>query len=216
MSRESELLNAKKGLIFRITHIDNVPWILDHGLHCRNSPSRDADFVDIGNQDLIAKRHSRVLAIGPGGLLSDYVPFYFTPWSPMLYNIKTGYQGVTKRPMSEIAILVSSVPRLDELGLGYLISDRHAYLQLANFAADAGGLMRIDWPLLQGRVFRRDPEHPERFDRYQAEGLVHRYLPCDALRGLVCYGEAQRVRLEGELNCRGLGLKLLAQPDMFF
>ena len=31
-------LTSEKGLIFRITHIANVPWILDHGLHCPDSP----------------------------------------------------------------------------------------------------------------------------------------------------------------------------------
>lgn len=44
-------LNPEKALIFRIVHMANVPWILDHGLHCRNSPDQDPDFVDIGNAD---------------------------------------------------------------------------------------------------------------------------------------------------------------------
>lgn len=30
-------LCPEKALIFRIMHIANVPWALDHGLHCRNS-----------------------------------------------------------------------------------------------------------------------------------------------------------------------------------
>ena len=34
--------------------------------------------------------------------LSDYVPFYFTHHSPMLYNIKTGYHGMRQTPMPEI------------------------------------------------------------------------------------------------------------------
>jgi hypothetical protein len=136
MSRESQLLNAQKGLIFRITHIANLPWILANGLHCRNSQSRDPGFVEIGSPELILKRQDRAVAAGPGGSLADYVPFYFTPWSPMLYNIRTGHRGLTCRPMSEIVILVSSIRKVQELGLRYLISDRHAYLQLAQFCAD--------------------------------------------------------------------------------
>ena len=46
-------LNPEKALIFRITHIANVPWLLDHGLHCRNSAEFDPDFRNIGNPDLI-------------------------------------------------------------------------------------------------------------------------------------------------------------------
>jgi hypothetical protein len=83
-------LTPERALIFRITHIDNVPWILSNGLHCRNSRSVDPHYREIGNRDLIDKRSHRVVPIVPGGTLSDYIPFYFTPYSPMLFNIKTG------------------------------------------------------------------------------------------------------------------------------
>jgi hypothetical protein len=39
----SAKLNADKALIFRITHRDNVPWILGHGMCCRNAPVQDPD-----------------------------------------------------------------------------------------------------------------------------------------------------------------------------
>ena len=64
----SELLNSKRGLIFRITHIDNVPWILDHGLHCRNSKECDPNFKEIGNAELIGKRSSRLVPVPPARL----------------------------------------------------------------------------------------------------------------------------------------------------
>ena len=32
----SSNLNPEKALIFRMAHRDNLPWILDHGLHARN------------------------------------------------------------------------------------------------------------------------------------------------------------------------------------
>lgn len=48
-------LNPEKALIFRITHIDNVAWILDHGLHCRNSAEFDPSFRNIGSPDLIQR-----------------------------------------------------------------------------------------------------------------------------------------------------------------
>ncbi len=30
----SQTLNPQKALIWRIVHRDNIPWILDNGLHC--------------------------------------------------------------------------------------------------------------------------------------------------------------------------------------
>src|SRR5437870_5729775 len=99
-------LTAEKALIFRITHIENVPWILANGLHCCNSNCLDSNFRQIGNPDLIDKRTTRTVPIAPYCRLSDYVPFYFTPHSPMLLNIRTGYNGVKKTPMPDIAIVV--------------------------------------------------------------------------------------------------------------
>jgi hypothetical protein len=86
-------LNPQKALIFRITHRDNVAWILDHGLHCPRSPTHDPNYVQIGNPELIDKRFSHLVQHQVGGTLGDYVPFYFTPFSMMLLNIKTGYNG---------------------------------------------------------------------------------------------------------------------------
>src|SRR5881392_1033159 len=99
-----DLLNCEKALIFRITHRDNLPWILANGLHCRNSNQTDSHFVTIGNPDLIDKRSRHPVKVPPGGTLSDYVPFYFTPLSPMLLNIKSGYNGIRQRSNDEIII----------------------------------------------------------------------------------------------------------------
>ena len=72
-------LNPEKALIFRITHVANVPWILQNGLHCNNSDSSDPNYVQIGNAELIARRRTRNVPVHPKGSLSDYIPFYFTP-----------------------------------------------------------------------------------------------------------------------------------------
>jgi hypothetical protein len=45
-------LNPERALIFRIAHLECVPWILKHGLHCRNSPAQDPNYVNIGSAAL--------------------------------------------------------------------------------------------------------------------------------------------------------------------
>ena len=44
-------LTPAKALIFRITHVDNVQWLLANGVHCRSSSHVDPRYVDIGNPD---------------------------------------------------------------------------------------------------------------------------------------------------------------------
>lgn len=90
----SDTLNKEKALIFRIVHINNLPWIVQNGLHCGNSSVLSSNWEHIGNPELIAKRGAHEVSVGPKGVLNDYVPFYFTPFSPMLLNIKTGRGGV--------------------------------------------------------------------------------------------------------------------------
>jgi hypothetical protein len=209
-------LNQENGFVFRIAHIANVPWILDHGLHCRNSLERDLNYVEIGNPELIEKRTLRAVPIPPGGVLGDYIPFYFTPHSPMLYNIKTGYQGISRRPMSEIVILVAALPALAAQRLPFVFTDRHAYLQTASFFSDLVQLDRIPWDLLQKRDFKRDVYDPSKFERYQAEALVYRHLPVAALSDIICYGEAQRTTLQGEIENRQRSLRVAAKPDLYF
>lgn len=209
-------LNPQKALIFRITHIANVPWILDHGLHCRNSPEFDPNFRNIGNPSLIQARHHRPVPVAPGGTLSDYVPFYFTPYSIMLYNIQTGYRGVPHVPNDDLVILVSSLHKVAELGLRFVFTDQHAYPLAAAYFNKLEDLSRVDWPLLQRRDFKHDPEDPGKKERYQAEALIHRHLPVSALLGVGCHSQAMETRLKPELEQRKLALSLLVRPSWYF
>ena len=209
-------LNPEKALIFRITHIDNVPWALDHGLHCRKSPEFDPKFRNIGNPELISRRHLRKVPIAPGGTLSDYVPFYFTPFSIMLFNIKTGYGGVPQVPNDDIVIFVSSLRQVAELGLRFVFTNQHAYPLAAEYFSSLANLGQVDWPLIQSKNFKHDPEDPGKKERYQAEALIHRHLPVTALIGIGCHSKAAEARLQPELRRRNLTSKLVVQPNWYF
>jgi hypothetical protein len=212
----SNNLNAQKALIFRIVHRGNIPWILEHGIHCGSSAMRDPNYITIGNADLIAKRTSRNVPVHPHGTLENYVPFYFTPYSPMLLNIKTGHNGITRRANEDIVILVSSLHRLQELQLPFVFSDRHAFLQTARFSDDLADLDRIDWRILQERNFKRDINDLQKMDRYQAEALVFRRVPAEALLGATCYSANAASALEAEVRKRNINLRVLVKPTWYF
>lgn len=209
-------LNPEKALIWRIVHRDNLPWVLDNGLHCGNSPAKAPHWVNIGNPELIDKRARHPVPLPPGGFLNDYVPFYFTPFSVMMRNIHTGWGGVTQRPNEDILILVSSLHRVDALGLPYLFTDSHAYYQWANYYNKLVDLDKVDWPLLQSRDFKRDPEDPAKFERYQAEVLIHQHCPVTGLLGVVCYTDAVKLDIEQALAQRGLNLPVHVRTGWYF
>jgi hypothetical protein len=201
-------LSPERGLVFRIT-------LLANGLHCRSSEAQDPSYVEIGNPDLIERRQHRVVPVPPGGTLSDYVPFYFTPYSPMLYNIKTGWNGITRRPMSEIVIFVSSLTTFAEAGIQFVFTDRHAYLMTATFFTVLADLGRLDWAHWQARDFRHNPNDPDKFARYQAEALAYYHVPIAALHGIVCYGQDQHQELTQMVQKAGASLKVLHKPEWF-
>jgi hypothetical protein len=208
-------LNPEKALIWRIVHRDNLPWILDNGLHCGNSALRAPGWVSIGNPELTDKRATHPVPVPPGGFLNDYVPFYFTPFSVMMKNIHSG-RGVRQRANEEIVILVSSVHHIHRQGLPYLFTDCHAYYQWANFYSDPADLDKIDWPLLQQRNFKRNPDDPAQFERYQAEALIHQHLPMSGLQGIVCYTEPLKSAIEQQLQERNLTLSVHARTGWYF
>jgi len=53
-------LGPEAARIFRITHVRNVPWILDHGLHCQTSNLADPNFVPPGQSVPVTQPAPRV------------------------------------------------------------------------------------------------------------------------------------------------------------
>jgi hypothetical protein len=208
-------LTPERNRIYRITHIRNVPWILEHGLHCRSSTTIDPNFVSIGSADLITKRSGHEIPIEPRGTLADYVPFYFTPHSMMLLNIKTGYNGIARQPNSSIVILVSSFDKLVESGCQAIFTDGHAYMQGTTYYRERTDLDKIDWDILQHRDFRRS-EDLDKSRRYMAEALVHKHVPISALLGLVCYDQGSKQAVMADVERLDLDLPVRALPSHFF
>jgi ssDNA thymidine ADP-ribosyltransferase, DarT len=208
-------LNPDRALIFRITHRDNLQWIMDYGLHASNGEIQDPNFRTIGNVELIEKRSRRDVEVGPGGNLGDYIPFYFTPFSVMMFNIHTAY-NVQHVPNEEIVILVSSLRRVAKHGVHFVYTDKHAYLLTAKYFTDLKDLDNVDWDILNRRDFRRDPDDPGKMERYQAEALVWRHLPFEALLGICCYSREVGQEINAELAKRDLEMQTNVQRNWYF
>lgn len=176
---------------------------------------RDPAFVPIGNPDLIEKRSARVVPVPPGGVLDDYVPFYFCTHSLMLYNIHTGY-NVKQVPQSHIVYLVSSVQQLQNGGSTFVFTDRHAYPRNANYSNDISDMKNLDWELIQSRDFRRDPNRPDKIERRAAELLVHRRMAVQLLAGVACYDEAARRTIADTAASMKVQIVVKVRQDWYF
>jgi hypothetical protein len=210
------LLTAENGYIFRITHRDNLPWILENDVHCRSSDKQDPKFVNIGNPEVIEKRKTVAVSVEPHGTLSDYVSFYFTPFSPMALNIKTGYNGIKQRNNEEILILHTSISKLVVDKVTFIFADRNAALAAAKFSSDPRNLAWLDWRSLQTRDFKKDYDNLEKFERYQAEALIHEMLPVSSLITVACYDKATLEEVTKIREKVGVQVNIEMKPGWYF
>jgi hypothetical protein len=100
--------------------------------------------------------------------------------------------------------------------LSFVFTNQHAYPEAAEYFSLMEHIDRVDWPLLQSRDFRHDPEDPGKKERYQAEALVYRHLPAKGLLGIACASDAARQWLQNEVNSRNMQLPVVLRPGWYF
>ena len=76
------------------------------------SVDRGHPTVDISDEGIQGRRARRKVEAGPGGVLHDYVPFYFTPRSLLIHRIFKQDQAEGTAIQKRLVYLVSSVERV--------------------------------------------------------------------------------------------------------
>jgi len=197
--------------LYRITHLDNLLTTLEHGLFCRNHPNPSATpYRNIGDADLTDRRGRKMVPLPPGGVLNDYVPFYFGPRSPMLYRISK------HAPQSNIIYLLSHVERIQQLGLPYVFTDGHAYEILTSYHQDPTDLAALAWDDIYADHWKPTLENPNLQRHKQAEFLVHQFVPRNALVGIAVYNGNIRTQVEQIVQQVGLALPVREVPAWYY
>lgn len=178
--------------IYHFTHIENLPSILRMGeLRCDNAV-RDAGCltVEVGNRDIKDRRRTRAVPCGPGGVVADYVPFYFAPRSPMLYSINRGNVPEYPQGQSPLVYLVSSVEQVAASDAPIVFTDGNAGHALSEFFANPELLgERIDWEIMQATMWNNTAADGDRMRRRMAEALVYQCFPAQTIQAIACIDE---------------------------
>ena len=79
--------------IYHITHLNNLALILGCGELLSDTLIQQVAVkpTNIAHGQIKERRQRTVVTIPPGGVVTDYVPFYFCPRSPMLYAVHGGF-----------------------------------------------------------------------------------------------------------------------------
>ena len=204
--------------LYHLVHVDNLPSIAENGLFC-DSAVGDGDLLttDIGNQDVKARRRGIEVPTGPGGVVADYVPFYFAPRSPMLFAIHRGAVPTYSGGQDGLVYLVTNTDVVVDRGLGFILTDHNAASALARFSDcidDLEGF--VDWPLMRAAIWRNTEEDPNRRNRRMAEFLVHDCVPWDAFVGLAARTDEDAEKADAGLGSLAGEVRIVVRPRWYF
>lgn len=172
--------------LFHITALANLPTICaSGGLFSKNQgAAAGINYQNIAHAGAQGARAQRAVPNPPGGVVHDFVPFYFAPRSPMLYAIKGGRVLGCNLTQSDIVYFETTVQAVTSLGQSFVFYDRNATLAFSTPYTD---LARLDdavaWDLIteapqldgycqywQNKL--SNPRYADRMERRQAEFLV--------------------------------------------
>lgn len=195
-----------KIFLFRMTHIDNVPSILENGITHRDSVNANPDYISIGDVSLIGTRNNKSVSITNGenhgcetAILGEYIPFYFGVRMPMLYVIQKGGNFVSQAiSPSKIVYVVCKLKNLIESGLEYIFSDGHATDNFTNFY-DSTKINDIDtiidFESVKARQWSGENIPLDLKRKKQAEFLIKGDVIPGLITGFGCYNKVSKKKL---------------------
>ncbi|RAL25700.1 DUF4433 domain-containing protein [Thermoflavimicrobium daqui] len=210
-------MNIGKIYIFHMTHISNLPLILEkRGLLCKNMVvNKRIEYVNISNTSVQNKRYAKNVPIEPYGILHDYVPFYFCTLNPMLYAIYSGKVDTYTEGQENVIFLVSTIPQVTQAKLNFVFTDGHAIMALTQFFKDIADLDKLNWEVIKAKYW---PEFTDGSRLRQAEFLVHKFFPWEHILGIGVLNNQSRNKVieilrKGE---KGKIRPVVIKPDWYF
>ncbi|MFI5200774.1 MAG: DUF4433 domain-containing protein [Candidatus Kapaibacterium sp.] len=207
--------------VYRIVHVDNIEFILTHGMHAKDHPERDTNYVNIGLPQIQGLRSSQPVRIRnhshlADGYLTNYIAFYFGQRQPMLYKIQTGHGGVTMRPPSDIVYVCCKLDVLRAECAKVIFTDGHASKIISSHYDDFNLLTEVDWNMVNEREWNDTDDDNDRKRRKQAELLVHSHVPPSCIGGLVVYNAASKTKIETIMNKLKIQIPVKINHELYY
>lgn len=205
--------------IVHFTHVDHVATIASRGLVADNTARAEGLLtVEVGSHQIKERRRQRGVPIEPGGVVADYVPFYYAPRSPMMFVIDRGGVPTYTEGCDSLVYLVTTVERIRELAVPTLFTDRNAVLAVTEFSDDVEALGElIDWTLMKSQMWSNTPDEPDRKERRMAECLAHLRVPWAAIAEVVTRTPACASAARSALTSVGtITTPVIVRPGWYF
>jgi hypothetical protein len=137
--------------IFHLTDIENLKLIIASGglLSKKQIDLMAVTYVNVAYDGVQDRRATTSVPCGPGGVLHDYVPFYFAVRSPMLLTIKSGNVPGYTGGQDSIVYLTSTAEVVAKAGRKFVFTDGHGIMFITEFFDDLTKLPEVDWEIMR-------------------------------------------------------------------
>lgn len=185
-------MNINDTYLYRIVHIDNLEFILcNNRLTTYSHAYSDSNYVGIGEGELINLRTNHTIVTTNSGNSycpsCDFLPFYFSPRSVMLYRIKTGW-NVPKIEQEKIIYFVYKLSDIIEHS-NFLFTDGHGYAKITQWFDDIAFLNQIDASDIKRSDWNNTEADADRQRRKQAEFWIENEIVLNLTTGIGVYNE---------------------------
>lgn len=221
MSRQAMTKVPERPKLYHITHVENLPAILEEGslvcdraIHERGGPAQGIGLSSIKQrriQDCTVRSH-------PGTKVGDYVPFYWCPRSVMLYVIhRANHAELTYRggqePIVHLEADLHAVVRWADANhrrWAFSLSNAGAYY--AEFRASLDALGELNWAAIASDDFRAGAVKEGK----QAEFLIHESFPFGLVERIGVVSKEIRTEAEAVLGERSGSPKVEVLPEWYY
>ncbi|MFW5799820.1 MAG: DUF4433 domain-containing protein, partial [Spirochaetota bacterium] len=176
-------VNLKRTPLFRLIHIDNLEIVLQrNGMHAPNNiPNDGLQYKIIHNSEIQERREIKTIKLKNGiekGVIHDYVPFYFGPRSPMLYQLHTGQVDNYLDGQEPLIYLVSIAQDFVKKKIPFVFSDGHGLVDYTFWYDNLDKLNKLNWNFIYAKQWNDIKDNPYCSDRKrqkQAEFLIYKF-----------------------------------------
>lgn len=191
--------------IFHFTDLRNLDSIIKNALLSTNEKNKlGIKHHNIANQTIQARRDEMNVTVGPGGMVHDYVPFYFSSINPMLLSL-LNHKNCDQ---NQIIYLCVKIERLGKNDAVFTNASANTNMPPV-FYDDTSYLDELDWDLILSWKWKMDTDEAKH--KKMAEALIHNKIEISEIDAIVVYND--EVKKEVKKIFKQNGMKA---PDILF
>lgn len=184
--------------VYHFTYFTNLEQIIKHGLlSTNNKEQQNLAHENIANNDIQHRRSEMRVPCGPGGVVHDYVPFYFTKRSPMLLNV------IKNKNIDQEGIIYLAVPiEVVKKSSVVFTSSSANTLTPPSFYSDPDDLRELNWDIITRQIWVPKPDSLKQ--QKMAELLIHDRVLISDISYIVVWDEEMKQCVSNLLTNNGL------------